>query len=234
MLLLTAAKAKALVLVGPPCDLLDGAFNITNGEYNININRAHASPDSNGPVDLGGGGGQPSPGNSYQRCKDYIAKASIQGVVHYVSDDECGVPMLYIDNGNGLKVKYLHMDMNASNTAPDGSSVQTGDIIGTISNFGCTGGFKHIHFYMTLNGTTQLYSQWKFKPMCTPPLSGDWTLGESCNMSTNTIIPGNLTINNSASLGITSGAAVDFNFTSKHVIVQNGSKLLVTNSSKLY
>ncbi|MCA9383700.1 M23 family metallopeptidase [Candidatus Dojkabacteria bacterium] len=230
--------AEAIVQVYQPCDLVDGAFDVTDGEYNINSGRNHAGqPD--GSLDIGGNYGQPSNGSSYQRCKGNVALASIDGTVSHLQDT-CGDDHKYlrIDGADNISVEYLHVDVSASNTVSDGTVVSVGDVIGTVSNLGCTGDppFTHIHFTVRDNGTELLYSEWKFEKneACTPPPSGEWIIETDCNFTSNINIVGSLSIRNNSTVTVAPGVYVDFDFMSSKLTVESGSRLILENSAILY
>lgn len=207
------SKSLALIYVDQPCSLVDGAFNITNNEYNINIGRAHYQ--STDELDIGGSYGDPYYGNQYQSCKDDIAKASISGTVVHTYDSWCGGhTYLKINGSDNISVAYFHVDINAPNTIPNNTYVSAGQTIGTISDKGCTGTppFKHIHYVVYQNGVKQSYSTYKFKPSCLPPSNSNWDIYTDCTITSN----------------------LDFDFQNYHILINNGAKLVIQNGAKIY
>lgn len=223
-----------LIYIEQPCALINGAFNISDQEYNINIGRNHANqPD--GSIDIGANNKQPLYGNSNQKCIDNIAIASISGIVSHHWDSYCGGhTYIRITNDYGISTEYLHVDTSADNTVPPGTVVKVGDVIGTISNKGCTGGFKHIHFTVRKNGTEQYYSQWKFG--CRPPNTGDWIINGNCTikLSQNLLIPANMIVKNQSQVIIENNTNLNIDFLNHKLLIIENSNVLIKNGSKIY
>ena len=174
----------SIIYTGPPCDLIDGAFDISNGEYNININRGHHNNDGQ-TVDLGAYQVQPIGGNSYQKCKDDKAYASFDGTlsIRTIKDEDgagcsswnaeiqthyCdyGYFAVLTDSNTGVQAIYGHL-ADGSITVPNNSQVSKGQHIATIGSTG-NSTFTHIHFALRDDwgnpSTQKSYNQWKFAP----------------------------------------------------------------------
>lgn len=234
MMFNTTVEAQNIVYVEEPCELVDSAFDKDEAlkEYKINIGRAHSG--SSDELDIGANYSQPSNGNSHQRCKDYLVRASISGTVRHKYDSACGGhTFIEIEGEDGISVWNLHVDINAENTAEDSAIVKVGDVIGTISDKGCVT-FKHIHFVVKKNGVNQTYSNYKFG--CRPPESGLWKVNGNCNISLGEdyTIPADLTIKNGATLTLSENTSLDMNTDLQKLLVIGGSKLIIEAGSKLY
>ena len=69
---------------------------------------------------------------------------------------------------------------------------------------------------------------------CVPPTSGDWTITTSCTLSTNTIVKGNVVVQNGAVLTVSNGVSLDIDFTTKHLLVKSGGEVLIKAGGKIF
>ena len=113
-------------------------------------------------------------------------------------------------------------------TTSDGSEVTINsdefrDIVGTYS----------IYYDSTDtagNNATQVIRTVEVAPppeSCTPPTSGDWTVGESCTINSNTTIQGNVLVRDGSVLSIPSGVTLDIDFASFSLTVRSGSGVFI-------
>jgi hypothetical protein len=162
---LTKAAAEGVILVDAPC-------NFRYSVEQTNSGRAHYGGNAGKAADLMVNGYEAAYG-TYQSCgSDTRVYAAISGTVVLNKDGEgagpnCArVPALTIENKDlGIKVKYLHMDLNAANTVAPGQ-VARGVEIGTASDIGGCARGKHVHFevykWVDDKYVAQTYSQWQF------------------------------------------------------------------------
>ena len=68
---------------------------------------------------------------------------------------------------------------------------------------------------------------------CTPPTSGDWTVGESCTINSNTTIQGNVLVRDGSVVSIPSGVTLDIDFVSFSLTVQSGSGVLIKSGGTI-
>ncbi len=69
--------------------------------------------------------------------------------------------------------------------------------------------------------------------ICTPPVSGTWTVTASCRMTVSITAPGNVLVQNNSVLTIPSGITLDISFTSFNLTVESGSGVLVESDGKI-
>ena len=71
-------------------------------------------------------------------------------------------------------------------------------------------------------------------PCGQPPAAGNWTINASCDLSSVTIAPRNVTITNNATVTITGGRWLNVDFTNRYLRILPGSKLLIQPGARLY
>jgi len=69
--------------------------------------------------------------------------------------------------------------------------------------------------------------------LCSPPVSGDWTITSSCTLSSNAVAPGNVIVQNNSVLTIPSGLTLDIDFVNNHLLVESGSGVLIKAGGSL-
>ena len=69
---------------------------------------------------------------------------------------------------------------------------------------------------------------------CTPPGSGDWVVSASCTFQGSATAAGNVIVEAGVALTIDSGAALDINFTSFHLLIKSGAKVVVKDGGKIH
>jgi peptidoglycan/xylan/chitin deacetylase (PgdA/CDA1 family) len=104
-----------------------------------------------------------------------------------------------------------------------------------------------IHNDGTINNSGTIHSQCEFTysgtlpngnliidgcVQCIPD-SGDWVINSSCQLSTNETISENVIIQNSSTLIILNGTTLDIDFTTKHLLIKSGSKVLIKSGGKI-
>lgn len=179
----TETSANSNIVIGPPCDLIDGAFDTnSSGEYNINIGRYHGDYyHGDSSIDIGANQVLPIYGNAYQSCRDDVAYASASGKVYiYETKDSTGGQCndysgnndKYCDFGyyiklvadDGFDMIYGHLKAGSA-LVSNGAQVEKGQEIATIGTTGWST-FNHIHFELRSSGTTDPIPlvDWKFSP----------------------------------------------------------------------
>ena len=69
-------------------------------------------------------------------------------------------------------------------------------------------------------------------PSCTPPASGDWIVTADCTLRQNSTAPANVIVQPNVALTIASGISLDINFSSHHLRVKNGAKVVIKTGGK--
>lgn len=69
---------------------------------------------------------------------------------------------------------------------------------------------------------------------CTPPSVGDWTITNTCNVTSSVQLDGSIIINSAGALIINENASVDLNFNVHKILIKDGGKLLVKPGSKIF
>ncbi len=68
---------------------------------------------------------------------------------------------------------------------------------------------------------------------CSPPASGDWIVTESCIFEGTATAPADVIVQNNAVLTIAAGAFLNLDFTQHHLLVKQGSRVLVKLGAKI-
>jgi extracellular elastinolytic metalloproteinase len=68
---------------------------------------------------------------------------------------------------------------------------------------------------------------------CVPPASGDWVVAQSCTFTGSTAAPGNVIVEAGVALTIAGGASLDINFSTKHLRIKNGAKVVIKSGGKI-
>jgi subtilisin family serine protease len=68
---------------------------------------------------------------------------------------------------------------------------------------------------------------------CLLPASGNWTVAESCAFSGSAIVPTSVIVEAGATLTIASGASLDINFSSNHLRIKNGARVIIQSGGKI-
>lgn len=63
--------------------------------------------------------------------------------------------------------------------------------------------------------------------VCSPPESGDWTIGCSCYIDSSVTAPANVEVNNGATVNVTENGVLDIDMQDYHLLVRSTSKVLV-------
>ena len=69
--------------------------------------------------------------------------------------------------------------------------------------------------------------------LCAPPSSGSWNVTESCILGSNMTAPGNITVGNDSLVTIPSGMRFGIDFTHFHLLVRQGSGVLVKSGGSI-
>jgi hypothetical protein len=68
---------------------------------------------------------------------------------------------------------------------------------------------------------------------CGPPSTGDWDVTSGCGIVVNQYAPANVIVENGVVLTITSGTALNIDFTHYHLLVKAGGKVLIQSGGKI-
>ena len=69
---------------------------------------------------------------------------------------------------------------------------------------------------------------------CSPPISGNWVVMESCTFEGTATAPANVIVETGIALTIDTGAALDINFTNFHLLIKNGAKVVIKDGGKIF
>jgi len=69
--------------------------------------------------------------------------------------------------------------------------------------------------------------------LCSPPVSGDWTITSSCTLSSNAVAPGNVIVQNNSVLTIPSGLTLDIDFVNNFLRIEFPSGVLIKAGGSL-
>jgi len=69
--------------------------------------------------------------------------------------------------------------------------------------------------------------------LCSPPVSGDWTITSSCTLSSNAVAPGNVIVQNNSVLTIPSGLTLDIDFVNNFLKIEFGSGVRIKAGGSL-
>ncbi len=70
-------------------------------------------------------------------------------------------------------------------------------------------------------------------PACVTPVSVDWTITQDCVLISNFIAPANVRVQNGALLMIPNGVILDIGFSTKNLIVESGSGVLIKSGGTI-
>jgi subtilisin family serine protease len=68
---------------------------------------------------------------------------------------------------------------------------------------------------------------------CTPPASGNWVVAESCTFVGSATAPANVIVDVEVALTIAGGASLDINFSTNHLRIKNGAKVVIKSGGKI-
>jgi mono/diheme cytochrome c family protein len=69
---------------------------------------------------------------------------------------------------------------------------------------------------------------------CTPPASGVWVITQSCIFQGSATAPANVIVLQNVTLTIAGGASLDINFSTKHLKIKNGAKVVIRSGGKIH
>jgi hypothetical protein len=71
-------------------------------------------------------------------------------------------------------------------------------------------------------------------PACTAPSTGNWIISENCGLESSVTAPANVIVNENVTLTIASGIRLDIDFSSYHLSIKNGAKVVIKAGGKIY
>ena len=77
------------------------------------------------------------------------------------------------------------------------------------------------------NVQTAAYALFRAPACATPPDSGDWIVTENCTLEGPATAPANVIVQNNATFTISNGALLNIDFTRSHLLVRDGSRVIV-------
>ncbi len=77
------------------------------------------------------------------------------------------------------------------------------------------------------------YSLFRASACNVPPASGTWVVSENCTLEGTATAPGDVVVQNGATFTISNGAFLNVNFASHHLLVRDGSRVIVKNGGKI-
>lgn len=72
-----------------------------------------------------------------------------------------------------------------------------------------------------------------FDDICSPTLTGDWTITQDCIMISDATIADNVIVNSPARLTIPDGITLDIDFANQHLMIKNGASVLIKDGGKI-
>ncbi len=69
---------------------------------------------------------------------------------------------------------------------------------------------------------------------CAPPLSGDWVITQDCTLEQSGAAPAHVIVQNNAILTLLPGVLLNIDFANFHLLVKNGSKVIIKPGGKLF
>jgi hypothetical protein len=69
---------------------------------------------------------------------------------------------------------------------------------------------------------------------CSVPASGDWTITSDCNISSAETAPANVRVEDGVTLTIGGSGSLNINLTNYHIIIGDGSRLIIEDGGKIY
>ena len=71
-------------------------------------------------------------------------------------------------------------------------------------------------------------------PTCVVPTNGDWVVGQGCDLVGNKVAPADVVIEENVALTITENAALDIDFTTFHLLIKSGAKVVIKDGGKIH
>ncbi len=69
---------------------------------------------------------------------------------------------------------------------------------------------------------------------CVPPASGDWVVTESCTFEGVDTAPANVIVQNNATLTIAATASLDIDLANHHLLVKDGSHVIIKDGGEIH
>ena len=69
--------------------------------------------------------------------------------------------------------------------------------------------------------------------ICSVPTSGNWFVTQDCSLQQSATAPANVIVQENVALTIASGVMLDINFSSNHLKIKNGAKVVIENGGKI-
>jgi len=71
-------------------------------------------------------------------------------------------------------------------------------------------------------------------PSCVLPNTGEWIISQGCTVSGNSIAPENVIVEQNVTLTIAENAALDIDFTTFHLLIKSGAKVVIKDGGKIF
>jgi len=71
-------------------------------------------------------------------------------------------------------------------------------------------------------------------PQCTPPGAGNWVITSSCDITGKTVVFGNVTVQNNATLTIKTNQYLSIDFFQFRLLVKDGSRVIIKNGGRVF
>ena len=95
---------------------------------------------------------------------------------------------------------------------------------------GSTGDIKRNLHENDIDGILWIYGQ----SGCLPPISGDWSISQSCTLEQNAAAPANVIVMETGILTVAPGISLDIDFSHYYLQVRNGGKVVIQTDGKIY